>query len=90
MTSSVVMSAPVRLASPGELEAFRGRILAEQKTRERVVRVCIGTGCAAKGSRRLFEVFRQAAAGGADGRKAMLSRASTWAATACASAAPSW
>jgi NADH-quinone oxidoreductase subunit F len=62
-----------RLAGPQELEALRGRILADQKARQRVVRVCIGTGCAAKGSRRIFELFRQAAeAAGGNGRKTVI------------------
>jgi NADH-quinone oxidoreductase subunit F len=70
---SATAVAAQRLASPRELEAFRGRIQADQKTRERVVRVCIGTGCAAKGSRRLYELFRQAAeAAGGNGRKAVI------------------
>jgi len=62
-----------RLASLSELEAFRGRILAAQKAQARVVRVCIGTGCAARGSRRLYELFRQAAeASGGNGRKTVI------------------
>ncbi len=55
------MAVARRLASPKELEVFRGEIQAAQRTRPRVVRVCIGTGCAAKGSRRLYELFHQAA-----------------------------
>ncbi len=73
--SAAVTSAPsaLRLAGPSELEAFRGRILADQKTRERVVRVCIGTGCAAKGSRRIYELFcRAAEASTGNGRKAVI------------------
>jgi NADH-quinone oxidoreductase subunit F len=73
VTTSGVSTSAGRLASPGELEAFRGRILAAQKTGERVVRICIGTGCAARGSRRLYELFRQAAqAAGANGRKTVI------------------
>jgi NADH-quinone oxidoreductase subunit F len=73
MSAAGVAAAAGRFASPGELEAFRGRFLAEQKSRERVVRVCIGTGCAAKGSRRLYELFRQAAeAAGGNGRKTVI------------------
>jgi NADH-quinone oxidoreductase subunit F len=48
-----------RIANPRELESFRDEIVAAQKTRQ--VLVCIGTGCAAKGSRRIYELFRQAA-----------------------------
>jgi NADH-quinone oxidoreductase subunit F len=66
-------SAVARLAGPGELEALRGRILDDQKSRERVVRVCIGTGCAAKGSRRIYELFcRAAEAAGGNGRKTVV------------------
>jgi NADH-quinone oxidoreductase subunit F len=49
------------IGGPADLEALRAEIQAAQKARPRVVRVCIGTGCAAKGSRRLYELFRQAA-----------------------------
>ena len=47
--------------SPKELEAYRERLAGKQKKTARVVRVCIGTGCAAKGSRRLYELFCEAA-----------------------------
>ncbi len=55
------------ISGPVELEAFRAEIQAAQKARPRVVRVCIGTGCAARGSRRLYELFRQAAESSAAG-----------------------
>ena len=50
-----------RISSPQELESWRGQIVAAQQAHPRVVRVCIGTGCAAKGSRRIHELFQQAA-----------------------------
>jgi NADH-quinone oxidoreductase subunit F len=55
------------IGGPSELEALRAEIQAVQKARPRVVRVCIGTGCAAKGSRRLYELFHQAAESAAAG-----------------------
>ncbi len=70
--SATLVSAP-RLAGPSELEALRSRILADRKTRERVVRVCIGTGCAAKGSRRIYELFcRAAEAAAGNGKKTVI------------------
>ncbi|MBL7189650.1 MAG: NADH-quinone oxidoreductase subunit NuoF [Phycisphaerae bacterium] len=54
-------TAAAKFAAPADIEAFsqavRGKIRADSK----VVRVCIGTGCAAKGSRKIYELFRQAA-----------------------------
>jgi NADH:ubiquinone oxidoreductase subunit F (NADH-binding)/(2Fe-2S) ferredoxin len=47
--------------SPKELEAYRNKLAKNKKKSTRIVRVCIGTGCAAKGSRRLYELFCQAA-----------------------------
>ena len=47
--------------SPKELEAYRDKLAKKKKKNTRTVRVCIGTGCAAKGSRRLYELFCQAA-----------------------------
>ncbi|UCG00167.1 MAG: 4Fe-4S binding protein [Spirochaetaceae bacterium] len=53
--------------TPNELEAYRERLSKKNKQNARSVRVCIGTGCAAKGSRRLFELFCEAAAQTASG-----------------------
>jgi NADH-quinone oxidoreductase subunit F len=47
--------------SPKELEAYREKLTKKKKKNTRTVRVCIGTGCAAKGSRRLYELFCEAA-----------------------------
>jgi len=48
------------LANPRELEEYREAVRARRGAIARTVRVCIGTGCAAKGSRRLYELFREA------------------------------
>ena len=50
-----------RIKSPADLERVKVAALEERKSVRRSVRVCIGTGCAAKGSRRIFELFREAA-----------------------------
>ena len=47
--------------SPKELEAYRNELAKKEKKNTRIVRVCIGTGCAAKGSRRLYQLFCEAA-----------------------------
>jgi len=53
--------AAVRFAAPADIEAFsqavRGKIVPDLK----LVRVCVGTACAAKGSRKIYELFCQAA-----------------------------
>jgi NADH-quinone oxidoreductase subunit F len=51
--------------SPKELEAYRDKLVKKTRKNSRIVRVCIGTGCAAKGSRRLYELFCEAAAASA-------------------------
>ncbi|MBN1837321.1 MAG: 4Fe-4S binding protein [Spirochaetales bacterium] len=43
------------------MEAWREKVNKAKKVNTRSVRVCIGTGCAAKGSRRLYELFCEAA-----------------------------
>ncbi|MEW5816629.1 MAG: NAD(P)H-dependent oxidoreductase subunit E, partial [Spirochaetota bacterium] len=49
------------VSSPAELESLRNEVLKKRKPAIKTVRVCIGTGCAAKGSRKLLELFYQAA-----------------------------
>ena len=44
-----------------ELDKLRKGLKKGLGAEARVVRVCIGTGCAAKGSRRLYDLFRKAA-----------------------------
>ncbi len=56
-----------RLGSPEALEAFRGKARGLLRRDARRVRVCIGTGCTAKGAAKVLERFREAAAGQADG-----------------------
>ncbi|KPJ88814.1 MAG: NADH dehydrogenase [Spirochaetes bacterium DG_61] len=49
------------IKSIGELEDVREDIRKRKKAVGKVIRVCIGTGCAAKGSRKLYELFSKAA-----------------------------
>jgi NADH-quinone oxidoreductase subunit F len=51
--------------SPKELDAYRNKLTKNVKKKNRTVRVCVGTGCAAKGSRRLYDLFCHAAAASA-------------------------
>ncbi|OHB68903.1 MAG: NADH dehydrogenase [Planctomycetes bacterium RBG_13_63_9] len=50
-----------RLQTADDLEAYRQRLLAGYDPKARRVRVCVGTGCTAKGAIAVFERFRQAA-----------------------------
>lgn len=50
-----------RLSSPQDLEEFRKTAREQENPETKSVRVCIGTGCAAKGSYKLYEHFCQAA-----------------------------
>ena len=56
----MIAAAEKLIHSPAELEAWRNKLV-KAGGRARSVRVCIGTGCAAKGSRRLYELFCEAA-----------------------------
>jgi len=49
------------IKSQTELDTLRKGLNKRLSAKARVVRVCIGTGCAAKGSRRLYELFCEAA-----------------------------
>lgn len=49
------------IENPADLEDLREKLGKQVKPSAKSVRVCIGTGCAAKGSRRLYELFLQAA-----------------------------
>ena len=49
------------IGSLAELESLQDQVRRALDPAARVVRVCIGTGCAARGSRRLYELFCQAA-----------------------------
>jgi len=55
-----VISAGTKLNSPADLESFAQSLHSSEDKVSRSVRVCIGTGCAAKGSRRLYELFLEA------------------------------
>ena len=50
-----------KLGDPTDLEDLKKRVQKRLKEAKRSVRVCIGTGCAAKGSRRILELFCEAA-----------------------------
>jgi len=60
--------------TPKELDAYRDKLSKKNKQNTRTVRVCIGTGCAAKGSHRLYELFCEAAdqAGSGNGSKVVI------------------
>jgi NADH-quinone oxidoreductase subunit F len=49
------------IGSSVDLEKIRSEIQKAQDPSSKTVHVCIGTGCAAKGSRRLFDLFVEAA-----------------------------
>jgi NADH:ubiquinone oxidoreductase subunit F (NADH-binding)/(2Fe-2S) ferredoxin len=49
------------IKSKAELESLHKNLSERLSSEARVVRVCIGTGCAAKGSHRLYELFCEAA-----------------------------
>ncbi|MFW6158564.1 MAG: NADH-ubiquinone oxidoreductase-F iron-sulfur binding region domain-containing protein [Planctomycetota bacterium] len=50
-----------RLSGAADLAALRESLRQGRHPSAKCVRVCIGTGCAAKGSRKLLELFREAA-----------------------------
>ncbi|UCF00442.1 MAG: NADH-quinone oxidoreductase subunit NuoF [Planctomycetota bacterium] len=54
------MAANTKFTSPADLESFVKTLHSSEDKTSRSVRVCIGTGCAAKGSRRLYELFVEA------------------------------
>jgi NADH:ubiquinone oxidoreductase subunit F (NADH-binding)/(2Fe-2S) ferredoxin len=60
--------------TPKELDAYRDKLSKKNKQNTRIIRVCIGTGCAAKGSHRLYELFCEAAdqAGSGNGSKVVI------------------
>ena len=49
-----------KLDAPEALARLRDEIIARKQRTDRSVRVCIGTGCAAKGSRRVLDLFAKA------------------------------
>jgi NADH:ubiquinone oxidoreductase subunit F (NADH-binding)/(2Fe-2S) ferredoxin/NAD-dependent dihydropyrimidine dehydrogenase PreA subunit len=55
-----VSGTPVKFTSPADIEAFSRALTSGVGLDAKSVRVCVGTGCAAKGSRRLYELFCEA------------------------------
>jgi len=49
-----------KLTKPADLERLRKELGQREKAVARSIRVCIGTGCTAKGSRKLYQLFREA------------------------------
>ena len=56
-----MISVPTKFTSTADIEAFARELRSREGPAPKSVRVCIGTGCAAKGSRRLYELFCEAA-----------------------------
>jgi NADH-quinone oxidoreductase subunit F len=56
-----LISAETILKTPEDLESYTKSLQKKEDKAARTVRVCIGTGCAAKGARKLYELFLQAA-----------------------------
>jgi len=56
-----MISAPAKFTSPADIEKFALVLRSDVDRPAKSVRVCIGTGCSAKGSRRLHELFCEAA-----------------------------
>ncbi|MBN2137156.1 MAG: 4Fe-4S binding protein [Sedimentisphaerales bacterium] len=56
-----MIAALEKFRSPTDVETFSRAMHSKAKPDSKLVRVCIGTGCAARGSRRLYELFTEAA-----------------------------
>jgi len=56
-----VIRASTKFTSTTDIERFAEALRGRAGRAPKVVRVCIGTGCAAKGSRRIYELFCEAA-----------------------------
>ena len=56
----MIMASQNTIHSPAELESRRKELRTRRPSTAKSVRVCIGTGCAAKGSRRVYELFCEA------------------------------
>jgi len=61
------VTATKKIRDPKDLDSYRQKLLKKRDPKAKTIRVCIGTGCAAKGSRRLYELFCQAAEEAAGG-----------------------
>ena len=55
---TAIASKPIR--SPADLRRRREELRKRDSPSRKCVRICIGTGCAAKGSRKLYELFTEA------------------------------
>jgi NADH-quinone oxidoreductase subunit F len=56
-----VITQATRLQSPEDLEEYRQQLQTRRDPNARQVRVCLGTGCTAKGSPKVLKRFREAA-----------------------------
>jgi len=56
----MIVAAGKRLSSPADLDRRREELRKQHGPVAKSVRVCVGPGCAAKGSSRLYDLFRQA------------------------------
>ncbi|MGD2094681.1 MAG: NAD(P)H-dependent oxidoreductase subunit E, partial [Phycisphaerales bacterium] len=56
-----MIKASTKFISANDIERFVQALHSRADQASKVVRVCIGTGCAAKGSRRIYELFCEAA-----------------------------
>jgi len=61
------VTATKKIRDPKDLDSYRQKLLKKRDPKAKTIRVCIGTDCAAKGSRRLYELFCQAAEEAAGG-----------------------
>jgi NADH-quinone oxidoreductase subunit F len=57
----VIATEERRIKSPDDLDQLRKELKSSQSAVTKSVHVCTGPGCAIKGSRKLFDLFRQAA-----------------------------
>jgi len=57
----VIQAAGQRLCSAAGLNTYRDRLRDQRSADDKCIRICIGTGCAARGSRKLYDLFMQAA-----------------------------
>ncbi len=56
----LMIVASSKIASVSDLRTYRERLLKARDPKVRTIRVCIGTGCAAKGSRKILELLKKA------------------------------
>ena len=58
----MIVAGTKQISSPADLEHMREELRKQRSPSAKCVRVCIGTGCAAKGSRKLYDLFCRAIA----------------------------